>query len=99
MKKDRLPTFENFLNEQDDKEKWSKDVEIKSGKMRELLGVPDDEKFEDHYKGDEKKLVKDLIAKTDRSEAASMINFVANVDPHENIFDRAQKYLSSEESK
>ena len=81
----------------DEQEKWSKDVKVKSGKMRELLKVGDDEKIGDKFKSG-KALADALVEATgDKSEAASMLAFVANVDPHEDIFDDALTSMGKED--
>jgi len=58
--------------------------------MHKLLGVPEDETISSKYKSGEK-LAKDLLKKVDRKTAAGMINFAANINKKETIFDDAQK--------
>ena len=76
----------------EEKEKWSKDVDIERGKMHKLLDVPQDRDIEDHYTSGEK-LAQDLIDKVGREEAAGMINFAANINSEHNIYDDAQDWL------
>lgn len=86
----RLPTLDEFINEE--KKKWSKDVDVKKGKMHDILNIPKDETIKSRYTSGEK-LAKALIGKTSRSEAASMLAFAANIDPADNVLDAAVKWM------
>lgn len=77
-----------------EKDKWSKDVDIEKGKMHKILGIDQNKDIEDVYKSGEK-LAKDLINKVGREKAVGMINFAANINKENNIYDAAQKWLSS----
>lgn len=69
------------------------DVPIEKGKMHGVLGLGSDEKITDKYTSG-KALAQALIAKVGKEEATGMINWAANINPSENIFDQAQKVLS-----
>lgn len=67
--------------------------DIKAGKMHKLLGVPEDKEITDVYK-DPKKLAEDLVKATgDKKEATGMLAFAANINPKDNIFDKALKAM------
>lgn len=70
------------------------DVKIKKGKMHKILGIPEDKEIEDVYTSGSK-LAKDLVAKVGKKKASSMINFAANINSANNIFDKAQKSLEN----
>ncbi len=74
-------------------EKWAQDVDVDRGEMHKALDVPKDKKISTHYTSGEQ-LARDLIDAQGREEAAGMINFAANVNSEDNIFDRAQTVLS-----
>jgi hypothetical protein len=74
-------------------EKWAKEVPKHKGKMHDILGIPEGEKVEDHYKSGES-LANALVSKVGKKEAAGMLAFAANVDKSKNIFDSALKHIS-----
>lgn len=80
------------LNKFVEQEKWAQDVDVDKGEMHQALNVPDDEEVSTHYTSGEQ-LARDLIDAVGREEAAGMINFAANVNDEDNIFDRAQRAL------
>ncbi len=66
---------------------------VKAGKMHKLLGVPEDKEITDVYT-DPKKLAEDLVKATgDKKEATGMLAFAANINPANNIFDKALKAM------
>lgn len=83
-----MKSYLEFVNEK----KWAGKVQPKRGKMHKLLGIPADKNISDVYTSGEK-LAKDLVEKVGKAKAAQMINFVANVNSEEDIFDDAQKAL------
>lgn len=89
LKKMVIEEMEKFIQED---EKWAQDVNVDKGEMHRVLNVPEDEEVSTHYTSGEK-LARDLIDKVGREEAAGMINFAANVNDEDNIFDRAQRSL------
>lgn len=61
--------------------------------MHKVLGLNPDEDITDVYSSG-KKLAQDLLdAIGDEKEIAGMINYAANINPADNIFDKAQKAL------
>lgn len=79
----------------EEKKEWSKDIDIKEGSMREILGVPEDKTIADIFDSAES-AVKKLIDAVGREKAAGMINFAANINKEDNFLDKMQKVLSSE---
>lgn len=66
---------------------------VKKGKMHKLLNVPEDKEITDVYK-DPKKLAADLVNATgNKKEATGMLAFAANINPVNNIFDKALKAM------
>ena len=66
---------------------------IKKGKMHALLNVPQDKEITDVY-DDPVKLAEDLVKATgDKKEATGMLAFAANINPKENIFDKALRAM------
>ena len=55
-------------------------LEVKQGKLRNLLGVPEDKQIEDVYTSG-KKLAEDLLKKVDYESAIKMLVFAANMNP------------------
>lgn len=88
-----IKKFDDFINENKINERLS-DVKIKKGKMHKILGIPEDKEIEDVYKSGSK-LAKDLVNKVGKKKASSMINFAANINSSNNIFDDAQKSLEN----
>lgn len=87
----KILKFNEFVNEQknNEAEKWSKGVEVEKGKMHKVLGLADDEKITDKYTSG-KKLAQDLLkAVGNKKEATGMLAFAANVNPKDNVFDKA----------
>jgi hypothetical protein len=85
-----IHTFESFL---DEGELYDVKKKVKAGKMHKLLGVPEDKEITDVYT-DPKKLAEDLVKATgDKKEAAGMLAFAANINPKENIFDKALRVM------
>ena len=82
----------------EEKEKWSKDIKLEKGAMHKALGIPDDKKVSEVYTSG-KELAKDLVAKVGKKKAAGMINFAANINPKDNVFDKAQRALDDMEEK
>jgi hypothetical protein len=84
--------FEQFiLNES---KKTVSKVKIREGKMHKVLGIPANEKIEDHYKTGislAKALVKAL--KGDQKKAAGMLAWAANIRKEGDIFDKALSAL------
>jgi len=78
--------------------KWQKDVKPKKGKMHDLLNVPEGKKISSKYTSGEA-LAKALLRKVDRKKAAGMINYAANANPEDDIFDKAQRWLSRNSEK
>lgn len=65
------------------------DVDVEEGKMKDALGIPEDEQVEDYYDSGEE-LASDLYdAIGDEEEVRGMIAFAANIDPEDNVFDDA----------
>jgi hypothetical protein len=87
---DFVKSFESFQNEG---KMWVSGVKPNKGAMHKALGLPEDKKVTDVYKSG-KKLAEDLVSKVGKKKASGMINFAANADKTENIFDVAQKHLS-----
>lgn len=90
----RVEKLKSFL---DEAEKWAQKADVEGGKMHNVLGIPEDEKIEDHYDNSQKgakKLVDDLYNKIgEEKEVAGMINYSANLSKGDNIFKKAQKAL------
>ena len=79
---------ESYIKEAD---KWAKDVKPEKGKMHKVLGIPEDDKIEDHYSSG-KDLASALVkaVKGDKKKAAGMLAFAANVKGGtRDIFDKA----------
>jgi len=85
-----LLEFEEFLNE----EQWAKGVTVKKGKMHDILGIPEDKTVTDIYK-DPKKLARDLVKKSSKKEANSMLAYPANLGKPGNIFAQAREELKN----
>ncbi len=64
----------------------------KPGKMHKVLGIADDKDIVDVYTSG-KKLATDLVKAVGKKKAASMITFVANINPEVNVYDKALKAL------
>lgn len=85
-----IQNYTTFINEK----MWVSDVKPKKNSMKKALGIPEDEQIKDHYTSG-KKLAEDLVSKLGKKKAASMINFAANANKEDNIFDVAQKHLKN----
>lgn len=72
--------------------KWAKKVKPEKGKMKKVLGIPDDKEISDVYSSG-KKLAKDLTDKVGLKDAKSMLAFAANVNKKEDVFDVALRNL------
>lgn len=55
-------------------------LEVKQGKLRNLLGIHDEQKIEDVYTSGTK-LANDLLKKVDYESAIKMLVFAANMNP------------------
>ena len=80
--------FEGFM--MNEAKKTVSKVGIRKGKMHQVLGIPAEEKIEDHYKTGlslAKALVKAL--KGDQQKAAGMLAWAANIRNEGDIFDNA----------
>jgi hypothetical protein len=55
------------------------DVDVEEGKMSEILGVPEDEDIGEAYDGSPEDAVEELVDAVGEDEAASMINYAANI--------------------
>jgi hypothetical protein len=84
--------FENFvINES---KKTVSKFKIRPGKMHKVLGIPDGEKIEDHYKTGlslAKALVKALNG--DQKKATGMLAWAANIRKEGTLFDDALSAL------
>ena len=77
----------------EEKEKWSKGITVKKGKMKSLLGIKPDEKVSSKYTSGEK-LAKALMAKVkDEKEVTGMLAYAANLSSKEDVFDSALSYM------
>lgn len=76
-----------------EQEKWGQDVDVDEGGMHDALGIPQDQDINDVYTSGEQ-LARDLIDAVGREEAAGMINFAANINSEDNLYDRAQRALN-----
>lgn len=63
------------------------DVDVEEGKMSDILGVPEDETIADGYDGSPKDAAQELVDAVGESEAASMINYAANISGDEFLED------------
>jgi hypothetical protein len=89
-----INNFDKFINES--KEKWAGDVKVKKNRMHELLNIPVDKKISDVYTSG-KKLAEDLYEATGKNlkKTSSMLAFVANTNPDEDIFDVALRHVKT----
>lgn len=91
-----LTNFNGFIIEKkaEDEKVWSKDVEIKKGKMHKLLNIPEDKKITDIYTSGVE-LAKDLLKAVsgDKKKAAGMLAFPANLSKENDVFDVALRHL------
>jgi hypothetical protein len=90
-----LSKFKDFLSEKNNSDDmWSKDVEIKKGKLYNILNIPKDKKIIDVYTSG-KELAKDLLKAVngDKKKAVGMLAFPANLNKDYDIFDIALKHL------
>lgn len=55
------------------------DVDVEEGKMSDILGVDEDETIEDGYDGSAQEAAQDVVDAVGEDEAASMINYAANI--------------------
>lgn len=93
--REAISKFEKVLDEVE--KNWSKDVDVETGKMHKVLAIPQDEKIEDHYDSGEE-LADDLVdAVGDEKEASSMIAYAANINPENDIYDKALKAIGRKE--
>jgi hypothetical protein len=86
-----MELYESVMAMSDDNGgQWAQSVNVKKGKMRKLLKIPADQKVTDVYTSGEK-LAKDLLKAVNgnKKEASSMLAFSANVDPENNVLDKA----------
>jgi len=85
---------ESYTRAANEGELYDVKKDVKKGKMHDLLGVPQDKEIADVYK-DPKKLAQDLVKATDgdQKEATGMLAFAANINPANNIFDKALKAM------
>lgn len=95
--------FKEYLAENSvisEKEKWAQDVDVKQGKMGQLLGLKKGEKVTDKYSSGEA-LANALLKANggDRKKTASMLAFAANVDKTNNVLDAALKYMKKSDEK
>ena len=77
-----------------DAEKWAQKVNVKTGRMHDLLNIPPNKKIIDVYKSGTT-LAKDLLKAVNgnKKQASSMLAFAANVDKRNNILDMALKAI------
>jgi len=68
-------------------------IEVESGRMKELLGIPEEDQIADHYTSGVK-LADDLMKKVGRADAMKMINFAANFTG-EDLFRIARDHLAN----
>lgn len=80
--------FDQFVNER------LSNVEVKKGKMHDVLGIPKDKKVSDIYTSGEE-LAKDLVAKVGKREATGMLAFVANINSEHDIYDIALSHIKN----
>lgn len=84
---------EFLLNEN---KKWSKDIKIKGGKMTELLNIPEGKTISDIYTSGKKLASKLLsVVKGDKKKASSMLAFAANINPTDNVYDKALRAIKN----
>lgn len=79
--------------------KISKSVDVHKGKMHRLLGMdPSDEITKKYTSG--KKLYDDLMRATDNDEkeVVGMLAYAANINPGDNVFDKALRHAKVNES-
>lgn len=55
------------------------DVDVEEGKMSDILGVPEDESIADAYDGSPQDAAEEVVDAVGEDEAASMINYAANI--------------------
>lgn len=55
------------------------DVDVKEGKMSDILGVPEEERIGDAYDGSAQDAAEELVDAVGEQEAAGMINYAANI--------------------
>ncbi len=91
-----IKTYRTFVANLNEDEKWAQDVKVKQGKMTKMLDIPEGSTVTDTYKGDPKKLAKDLFkaCKGDKQECNGMLAFAGNVSSKKpNLFTKAQQEL------
>lgn len=59
------------------------DVDVEEGKMSDILGVPEDESIADAYDGSPEDAAREVVDAVGEDEAASMINYAANISGDE----------------
>lgn len=69
-------------------------TEIKEGKLRKLLGVPNSKNIEDVYKSG-KQIASVLMKKVKYEDALRMLVFASNMNPENRLFKSAVRSLKS----
>jgi len=82
---------------QEDGEQLS-DVDVEEGKMSDILGVPEDEDIGEAYDGSAKDATQELVDAVGEDEAASMINYAANISGDEFLEDMQDALKNDEKN-
>lgn len=69
-------------------------TELKEGKLRKLLGVPNSKNIDDVYKSG-KQIAEVLLTKIDYDDAMKMLVFASNMNPENKLFKNAVRALKS----
>lgn len=78
--------FLSDILEEDDEEQLS-DVDVEEGKMSDILGVPEEEDIGEAYDGSPQDAAQEVVDAVGEDEAASMINYAANISGDEFLED------------
>jgi len=75
------------------------DVDVEEDKMSDILGVGEDETIEDGYDGSAQEAAQDVVDAVGEDEAASMINYAANISGDSFLNDMQDALKDIEEQK
>jgi len=74
------------------------DVDVEEGKMSDILGVPEDKDIGEAYDGSAKDATQELVDAVGEDEAASMINYAANISGDEFLEDMQDALKNDEKN-
>jgi len=90
-----MSQFLDLLTEEED----LSDVDVEEGKMSDILGVPEEEDIADAYDGSPQDAAEEVVDAVGEDEAASMINYAANISGDEFLEDMQDALKNIDEQK